>query len=111
MTLIIATPDRRAGDRYLVTLQAALCAVALAFAIFWPPASGAMLAIPLGRADASLFAVAANARIMGKGSLSGSLVLSGRLSDLYPLAIAQGILLVDAVPAGCGASGIPENAE
>jgi hypothetical protein len=69
-----------------------------------PPAHGAMLLVPFGRADAVQFAIANDAAIIGRGKLAGSIQVEGERARLLRNPLATGILAIAAVPMLCGAT-------
>ena len=88
------------GSLLTVQVAAALLApVALALA---PPASGAMLLIPVGRTDAVVFAREHGALLLAPGALPGSIVVTGDRTRLLADPLRSGILVVAAMPSGCG---------
>ena len=89
-----------------VALQAMLLLAAGGIA-FVPPATGAMLAIPIGGGDAvavDRLIEHSGATMLGVGPLRGSRYLSGDRAALVGPALAQGILLVAGDPSLCSGS-------
>lgn len=72
-----------------------------------PPAEGAMLIVPsfAGPAAAINAAIRADATLIGRGPLPGSVVVRGRRDAMLSDVIAAGAVLVAARPMGCGAVG------
>lgn len=82
--------------------QALLCVAALGVMLGWPPASGMMLAIPLGAASPAPLARAAGLSLVRQGPLPGSLVLFGPRAAIAAHAWHNNILLVAASAINCG---------
>lgn len=88
------------GSLLTVQIAAALLApVALALA---PPASGAMLLIPVGRTDPVIFARDRGALLLAPGAIPISIVVMGNRARLLGNPARTGILVVAAMPGGCG---------
>jgi len=87
-----------------VAIQAVLTVAAVALAIAVPPARGAILLVPLGRAtaaDALNLATDGGARLVTRGPLPGSVVVFGDRDRLFARLLAHGILPVSASRLGC----------
>jgi hypothetical protein len=72
-----------------------------------PPAHGAMLLVPVGRADAVHFAIQNDAAIVGRGKLAGSIQVEGDRARLLRNPLTTGILAIAAVPMLCGTTKDP----
>ena len=88
-----------------LSMQVATCAAALIALTLWPPASGAMLLVPLDGENVGVvatLAVASGAKLLGKGPLPGSLVVVGDRAAIIAVPKAAPLLIVAAPPAACG---------
>lgn len=85
--------------------QSLLALAGLAALAFAPPASGAILLLPLtaqARADLPGVAVRGGARLIGQGPVAGSLVVRGERARLGAALLRRGILPVAAPAMLCG---------
>ena len=82
--------------------QVAICLLALSIAALSPPARGRMMMLSLSGGPGALRAALRNgAGLVGRGPVSGTVIIQGDLSRLeMPLAQAGAVLL--AAPRGCG---------
>jgi hypothetical protein len=86
--------------------QLGLATVGIGAAWAMPPHHGPMLLLPLTSAAAgrtAQVAVDGGARLLARGPTPGSLVVEGDSARLVGL-IGEGILVMRAPPAGCGAA-------
>lgn len=75
------------------------------FTLLLPPAEGTMLIVPLVPAaadEAIVWASQAEARLIGRGFLPGSLIVDGSSPALWRRALEHGAVLTRAGFAGCG---------
>jgi hypothetical protein len=75
--------------------------------LFVPPATGAILLISIGRANAVRFARDHGAATLGNGPFDGSVVVVGDRSSLMRNPFSSGIVALAASPAGCGTLRVP----
>lgn len=86
-------------------LQLAAVIASLVAIAFYPPASGTMILIPLwpgAEQGLTARAVNAGARLVDRGPLPGSLVISGDSSTIASAMLPHGILIINGPRAGCG---------
>lgn len=109
LTLSVYGVGMRTPDILPIVMQIAAGVGGTVVLAMWPPATGAMLLVPLS-ADANATArasVAAGALILGSGPLPGSMVVVG---DRRRIAARFGWVVITAAPAsacGAGAGGRP----
>ena len=86
----------------LIPAQIAAATCGLAALTIWPPASGAMLLVPLGQDGGAAVrgALAARAALLGVGPFPGSLVVVGDRTRIARQ-VAWNIVILAAPPAGC----------
>jgi len=86
-------------------LQASLSAALILVAALAPPAKGAMVAVPLGAAPARSLLGQEGVRLIGAGTIEGSLVIQ---ADAIPIgfALTNHILLMRAIPEFCSSGTI-----
>jgi hypothetical protein len=90
----------------LIPAQVTAAIFGLVLMAMWPPASGAMLLVPVGRGDVNAgarIALASGATLLGVGPFPGSLVVVGDRARIAGQRGASGFVLLAAPPAGCGA--------
>lgn len=97
---------RATPRRWHAPLIAQCAAVSIGFAVLSiaPPASGAMLLLPVAATggDVANLALARGARLLGAGPIRGSIVVTGRRDALAGAMLRQGTLTVATVPLLCG---------
>lgn len=86
---------------FFVPAQVAVVATAMGGAALWPPASGAMLLVPISgrQTDAANAALDAGARLVVPGPIAGSLFVAGERHRLA----RHRVILLAAPDASCGA--------
>lgn len=92
----------------LVPAQIAAAVIALAALALWPPASGAMLLVPLG-SDAgtvATIALAGGAALLDTGPFPGSLVVVGDRARIARQITGWSIVITAAPSAGCSADSL-----
>ncbi|MBX9797769.1 hypothetical protein [Sphingomonas sp.] len=83
-----------------VVAQALLGAAAITMMSVAPPASGTMLAVPLGGTPAAAL-LGADVRLRGAGPWPGTLVIDAGKSDIFATAAQRGIILLGADARAC----------
>lgn len=94
------------SNRIVLGAHLVLGIAVLASISLYPPAQGRILMIPLLDRDANAtarVALLAEARLLGRGPLPGSMVVIGDRAQIAAGLHAWDMLLVAAPPAGCGA--------
>ncbi|KRB82768.1 hypothetical protein ASE00_12130 [Sphingomonas sp. Root710] len=92
--------------------QLLLALAGLAAFAFAPPASGAILLLPLtaqARADLPGIAVRSGARLIGQGPVAGSLVVRGERTRLGAALLRRGIVPMAAPAMVCGGAAAQES--
>ncbi len=94
-----------------IPAQIAAATCGLAALTMWPPASGAMLLLPLGHDGGAAVqgALAGRAALLGAGPFPGSLVVVGDRARIANH-VAWNIVILAAPPAGCSVDGGVERA-
>lgn len=90
---------------WLVPLQCMIALAGFASLTLAPPANGAMLVVSLIGQDASTiasWATAGQTQLLGAGPIPASLRISGSRSDLVPIALRHGSVLIRGDEAICG---------
>jgi hypothetical protein len=88
----------------LLVLQLGAAAVSLAAIALCPPARGRMILVPIwpgAEQGLAARAIDAGARLVDRGPLPDSLVISGPRSVIAPAMLARGVLVVAAPASGC----------
>lgn len=108
----IRTSGGRGRWRTGLVAQCVALSIATAMLAVAPPASGAMLLVPLAATggDVVNLALARGARLLGAGPLPGSIVVTGRRDALAGAMLRHGTLTVAASPLLCGALPRPDAA-
>jgi hypothetical protein len=90
-----------------IAVQCLLVGAAGGVLMLAPPAEGAMLIVPsfAGPAAAIDAAIRADARLIGRGPLPGSVVVRGRRDAMLAGVVAAGAIVIAARPMGCGEVG------
>lgn len=91
----------------LLTVQLAAAAVSMGAIAFCPPARGQMMLVPIwpgAELGLEARAIDAGARLVDRGPLPNSLVISGLRSAVAPTMLSHGVLIMSAPASGCGES-------
>lgn len=89
----------------LVALQLAAIVASLAAIAFYPPAQGRMLLVPVwpgAEQGLAARAVRTGARLVARGPLANTLVVSGDRAALWPAMASAGVIAMAAPTGGCG---------
>lgn len=92
----------------LIALQIVLVLSGLVLLALWPPASGRMLLVPVtaaARHGLVTAAVGRGARLVARGPIPGSMIVSGQRGLLMGALVRHGILAMVAPAGGCGTPG------
>lgn len=93
------------GTKYIVALQLLVVSMTLAAGLAMPPRRGEMLLLPLTGKSAgtvAALALAGGARIVGRGRLPGSLLVSAERGAMLARALPAGIVVLRAGLPLCG---------
>lgn len=89
----------------LLALQIILVLSGLTLLALWPPASGRMLLVPVtaaARHGLVTAAVEQGARLVARGPIAGSMIVSGQRGQLMGALARHGIVAMVAPAGGCG---------
>jgi hypothetical protein len=92
----------------LLAIQIVLVLSGLALLALWPPVSGRMLLVPVtaaARQGLVTAAIGQGARLVARGPMPGSMIVSGQRGLLMGALARHGILAMVAPAGGCGTPG------